>query len=108
YLALNRSDDALSAARKAVDRESGDYETWVLLGRQYKRLGRTDLAAGAYDRALACRSLDDRPDLRSQFAFSLGRLREELGQCDQAVAAYLQVVKILDQPYQLLESSFLT
>ncbi|HEV8060803.1 MAG TPA: tetratricopeptide repeat protein, partial [Gemmataceae bacterium] len=108
YLALNRTDDALSAARRAVKVDPGDYESWVLLGRQYKRLGRIEDAAGAFDRALSSHSLDDRSDLRSQYAFSLGRLREELGQCDQAVAAYLQVVKILDQPYQLLETTGLT
>ena len=38
YVALNRSDDALVAARKAVECDPGDYETWVLLGRQLKRL----------------------------------------------------------------------
>ncbi len=108
YLAVNRSDDALSAARKAVEIEPGDYESWVLLGRQYKHMGHIEDAAGAFDRVLASHGLDDRPDLRSQYAFTLGRLREELGQCDQAVAAYLQVVKVLDQPYQLLETTGLT
>lgn len=108
YLAVNRSDDALNAARKAVEQEPADYESWVLLGRQYKRLDRLQEAARAFDRALASHRLDDRPDLRSQFAYSAGRLREELGQCDLAVNAYLQVVKILDQPYQLLETTLLT
>jgi tetratricopeptide (TPR) repeat protein len=108
YLALNRSDDAVNAGRKAVEGDPGDYESWVLLGRQYKRLGRLDEAARAFDRALTSPNLDDRPELRSQFAYSAGRLREELGQCDLAVNAYLQVVKILDQPYQLLESTLLT
>ena len=108
YLALNRSEDGLSAGRKAVDRDPGDFETWVLLGRQYKSLGRFEEAAGAFDRALASRNLDDRPELRVQFAFSLGRLREDLGQFEPALAAYGQVVKILDQPYQLLETTGLT
>jgi tetratricopeptide (TPR) repeat protein len=108
YVALDRTQDSLSAARKAVEREPGDYESWLLLGRQYKRLNRTADAASAFDRALVSPRLEERPDLRSQIAFSLGRLREDLEQYDQAVAAYLEVVKILDQPYQLLETTGLT
>ncbi len=108
YVALDRTQDSLAAAHKAVERDPGDYECWLLLGRQYKRLNRTADAAGAFDRALKSPKLEDRPDLRSQIAFSIGRLREDLGQCDQAVSAYLEVVKILDQPYQLLETTGLS
>lgn len=103
YFALGRGDEGLAAARKIVEREPGDHETWVLLGRQLKSQAKLDQAAAAYDRAVASKNLADRPDLRAQYLYELGVLREELGQVDLAVAAFLEVVAILDHPFALLE-----
>lgn len=103
YFALGRTDDGLTSARALVEREPGDHETWVLLGRQLKSQSKRDQAAASYERATACKTLSDRPDLRAQYLYELGALREEMGQVDQAVSAFLDVVAILDHPFPLLE-----
>ena len=59
--APNRSDDALTAARKR-SRANRDYESWVLRP-SIQRLGRLE-EAKAFERK-ASHSLDDRPELRS-------------------------------------------
>jgi tetratricopeptide (TPR) repeat protein len=104
YLALDRLDDALAACRKALDLDPGDYETWHLYARQLRVHERPHEAADALGRALACPGLKDRPELRVQYAFDLGALRESLGELDKAEAAFLEVVAVLDNPAALLES----
>src|SRR5262249_41051370 len=65
YLALDRVEDGLAAARTVVSLEPGDFETWYLLARQYRGLNRVKDSAMALDRGLQCVGLKERPDLRA-------------------------------------------
>ena len=104
YLGLDRLDDALTACRKALDLDPGDYETWQLYGRQLRVHDRRREAADALDLALDRPKLKDHPEVRVQIAFELALLRENLEDFDKAEAAYLEVVKVLEHPAQLEEN----
>jgi tetratricopeptide (TPR) repeat protein len=104
YLGLDRLDDALAACRKVVDLDPGDYETWHLYARQLRVHDRPKEAAAAFDRALDCPRLKERPEVRMQIAFDLAVLQERLTDFDRAEAAFLEAVKVLDNPAALLES----
>ncbi len=98
YLALNRNDDALSACRKTLDVDPGDYETWSLYARQLKSQGHPNEARQALVRALACPGIAEHADLRTQLHYDLGVLCEEAQAYDQAINAFHEVVKFLDNP----------
>jgi tetratricopeptide (TPR) repeat protein len=59
YVALGRTDDALTACQKTLDLDPGDYETWSLYARQLRNLARAKEARTALVRALACPGLAD-------------------------------------------------
>jgi len=96
YLGLDRLDDALAACKKAVDLDPGDYETWHLYARQMRVHDRPKEAAAAFARALACPGLKEHPELRVQIAFDLAVMQESLSDWPKAEAAYLEIVKVLD------------
>jgi tetratricopeptide (TPR) repeat protein len=103
YVALFRSDEALAACQKALDLDPGDYETWSSYARQLKHLARLKEARNALARALACSGLAEHVDLRVQLYYDLGALCEEMQDNDQAVAAFIELVRILDNPQTPLE-----
>ncbi len=103
YVALGRSEDALSACQKTLDLDPGDYETWSLYARQLRNLARPKEARPALVRALACPGLADHVELRLQLYYDLGGLCEEAQDHDQAVAAFMEVVRILDNPQTALD-----
>jgi tetratricopeptide (TPR) repeat protein len=103
YLALGRTDDAFALFRKTLDLDPGDHATWALYARQLKSQGRPKEACAALQRGLGCRSLADRPDIRAQLYYELGALRAAAQEYDAALAAFSEVVKILDNPLPLLE-----
>ncbi len=96
YLGLDRLDDALAACKKAVDLDPGDYETWHLYARQLRVHDRPREAADAFARALACPGLKEHPELHVQIAFDLAVVQESLSDWPKAEAAYLEIVKVLD------------
>src|SRR5262249_38794287 len=61
-------------------------------------------AAAAFERALACPRLKEHPDVRVQIAFDLGVLQEGQSDFDRAEAAFLEAVKVLDNPAVLMDS----
>src|SRR5262249_26852379 len=103
YVALGRTDDALAACQKTFDLDPGDYETWTLYARQLRNLGRSKEARTAFVRALACPGLADDIELRLQLYADLGALCEEAQDYDQAVAEFMEVVRILDNPQTSLD-----
>jgi tetratricopeptide (TPR) repeat protein len=103
YLALGRSNDALGACRKILDLDPADYETWVIYAKQLKNRGELKAARTALTRAVGCKGLAERLDLRLQLLYDLGLLCEETQALDQALAALGEVVKILDDPQPLLD-----
>ncbi len=104
YLGLDRLDAALTACKKALDLDPGDYETWHLYGRQLRIHDRPQEAAAALEHALACPKLKEHPEIRVQIAFDLAVLQEGRKEFDRAEAAYLEVVKVLDNPAVLTDN----
>ncbi|HEX5273303.1 MAG TPA: tetratricopeptide repeat protein [Gemmataceae bacterium] len=104
YLGLDRLDDALTACKKALDLDPGDYETWHLYARQLRVHDRPKEAADALKHALDCPGLKEHPELHAQTAFDLAVVREGLGDFAWAEEAYLEVVKVLDNPAALVEN----
>lgn len=97
-VALGRTDDALSACRKALDLDPGDYETWFLYARQLRNLGRVKEARAALAQGLACPEVTEQVELRLQSYYDLGVLSEEDQDYDQAIAAFTELARILDTP----------
>ncbi len=108
YLGLDRLDDALAACKKALDLDPGDYATWHLYARQLQMHSRPREAAAAFERALGCAALKEHPDLAAQIAFDLAMLEESLSEFDKAEAAYLHVIKLLNDPASLMECADIT
>ncbi|HXG10794.1 MAG TPA: tetratricopeptide repeat protein [Gemmataceae bacterium] len=108
YLALDRTDDALAACRKALELDPNDYDSWQLLARQLRAQNRIREAAQALARAIACPGLKDHPDLLAQLWFELGLLHESVQDYAAAEAALRRVAGMLDNPKALLEHTRLT
>ncbi len=104
YLGLDRLDEALAACKTVLDLDPGDYETWYLYARQLRVHDRPKEAADALNHALACAGLKEHLDLRVQIAFDLALLQEGLNDFAKAEEAYLEVVKVLDNPAALAEN----
>jgi tetratricopeptide (TPR) repeat protein len=103
YLALSRTDDALQMSQKTLELDPGDYETWSILARQLKSRGKSREAQNALARALGCRGMADHPELCAQLSFDLGVSCEQSHDYERALAAFAEVVKILDDPEALPE-----
>jgi tetratricopeptide (TPR) repeat protein len=103
YLALGRNDDVLTACRKIVDLDPGDYETWAVYARQLKNLARPKEARQALLRGLACKGLAEHAELRLHLQYDLGVLCEDAKDYDAAVNAFQEVVKVLDHPQGSLD-----
>jgi tetratricopeptide (TPR) repeat protein len=98
YLALDRVDSALSACRKTLELDPGDYQTGFLYARQLKLQGRPKEAIATLVRVLASPTLQaEDPELRSQMFLDLGILYEQDQNFVQAVAAFQEVVEGLGQ-----------
>jgi tetratricopeptide (TPR) repeat protein len=103
YLALCRTDDALTAGRQVLDLDPGDFETRYLLARQLKEQGRPRDALATLAPAAASPGLKERPDVGVQIFFDLGSLYEDAKQYEKAVVAYREVIKVLEKPEALME-----
>jgi tetratricopeptide (TPR) repeat protein len=103
YLALDRGADALAAARKVLDLDPSDHETWYLYARQLRAAGRTRDAIAALRKGVACEGLGDRPELALPMYQDLGLLCESARDYAGAAAALGEAAKLLDHPEGLLE-----
>jgi tetratricopeptide (TPR) repeat protein len=98
YLAMERGDDALRAARKVLDLDPADYQAWYVYARQLRAAGRRQEAITALGRGLACAGVQDRPDLCLQMHHELGSLQERAGNYGEAAAALGEAAKLLERP----------
>lgn len=108
YIALDRQDDALTCCRRVLELDPGDYDTWYLYGRQLRALDKETDACAAFDKALACKRLNKRPDICLAIAYDLGTLREKLGNLAKAESAFRRVVALLEQPAETVQQGPLT
>jgi tetratricopeptide (TPR) repeat protein len=105
YLALGRHDDALTACRKALDQDPGDYETWYLYSRQLREQGRPRESLDALTRGIACPEVKEHLEVLVQMNYDQGTLSEEAKDWAKAETAYRAVIDILvDRRPALLES----
>jgi tetratricopeptide (TPR) repeat protein len=103
YLALSRPNDALKACRRALELDPGDYNTWAVYARQLRNRGQLNEARAALVRAVACQGVGDRVDVLLQLRYDLGVLCEETQAYEEAVAAFAQVVKLLENSQGLAD-----
>jgi tetratricopeptide (TPR) repeat protein len=103
YLALGRNDDALAACKKTLALDPGDFESWALYARQLKGRGQPQEAIKALEQALASSGLAEHLELQLQFQYDRGALCEEVKDYDHCLAAFAEVVRILESPEAGLE-----
>jgi tetratricopeptide (TPR) repeat protein len=103
YVALSRREDALTACQKVLDLDPGDYETWVLYARHLRSAGRLKEARTAFGKSLACPGLAEHAELRLQLYYDLGALCEETHDYDQALTAFTELARSLDNPQTAVE-----
>src|SRR5262249_10185318 len=70
--------------------------------RQLRSLGRPREARAAYEKAVGCAGLKDRPDVRAQVWFDLGVLCEEAEDWQRAEQSFREVADVLDNPGAIL------
>jgi tetratricopeptide (TPR) repeat protein len=105
YLALQRMEEALTASRKVIELDPGDFETWFAYARQLKELGRSKEAIAALERGVVCPSAREQLDLLVQMYFDLGNLQQDGRAFAKAEAAFREVAKIMVEHREaLLES----
>jgi tetratricopeptide (TPR) repeat protein len=103
YFALDRAEDGIAAARKAVELDPDDYDTAYLLARQLRGLDRPREAAEVLAGASARPGLKDDPQMNAQLHYELGGLCEQTGDLAGAERAFGVVLSVLDEPAALLE-----
>jgi tetratricopeptide (TPR) repeat protein len=103
YLALDRSDDALGAARRVLELDPDDFETGYQHARQLRSMGRLKEALAVLRRTAACPGLKDRLDVKAQVFYDLGLLYDAAGAWNEAEQSLREVTAILDNPDALLE-----
>jgi tetratricopeptide (TPR) repeat protein len=103
YLAMDRSAEALTATRKVLDLDPGDYEVWFIYARQLRGQGQLQEARAALARGLACPGLADRPELALQIHQDLGQMYEAAQEYARAAAEFSKAAAIFDHPDALLD-----
>lgn len=103
YIAVDRQPDALDCCRKTLDLDPGDFDAWYLYGRELRSLDREPEARTALEKALACKALEEKPEVRLAIAYDLGALCEKAKLYDKAETAFRDVVRLLENPAGAIE-----
>jgi tetratricopeptide (TPR) repeat protein len=108
YLAIDRVDDALAAARRVLELDRDDWETGALCARQLRLQGKPKEATEVLRRAAVSPRLKEKPDALAQLWLDLAGLEEEIGDWQRAAAALTKLGDLLDHPAPLIEEEVLT
>jgi tetratricopeptide (TPR) repeat protein len=108
YLALDRLDEALSTARRALELDPEDWETGLLCARQLRAQGKSREAAEVLRRAADSPRLKEKPDAQAQTRADLAALEEDLGDWKRAAASLQKLADLLDHPAPLIEQEVLS
>jgi tetratricopeptide (TPR) repeat protein len=103
YFALERTDEALAACRRALELDPDDYETGYRYSRQLRARGETTEAMTVLVRTSASPLLKEHLDVRAQVFYDLGVMQEEAGELDKAQKSLREVLAVLDDPTALIE-----
>jgi tetratricopeptide (TPR) repeat protein len=103
YLALDRTDDALEACRKALELDPKDFDTGYLYGRQLRAINKVKEAIAVLRRTAALPGLKERPDVRLQICLELGAVCETADDLKGAENAFRDATAVFDQPESLVE-----
>lgn len=103
-LMLDRPRDALAAAKRVLELDPADHNTWFLTARLHKGLGEPKEYRAAIDKGLSLPGIvQDQPQIAQQLYFDLGQHLESTGALTEATVAYESSAKILDHPDLILE-----
>jgi tetratricopeptide (TPR) repeat protein len=103
YIALDRTEDALTECRRVLEIDPDDGETAYKYARQLRILDRPKDAVAVLAKAAASAALKEKPELRAQICFDLGLLYEKAGTWQKAEKAFREVADVLEHPAALLE-----
>jgi tetratricopeptide (TPR) repeat protein len=103
YLALDRTDDALEACRKALELDPDDYDTGYFYGRQLRAVNKVKEAIAVLRRTAALPGLKERPDVRLQICLELGAVCETADDLKGAESAFRDAAAVFDRPDALVE-----
>ena len=107
-LALERTGDALAAARKTLELDPSDYEVWHLYARLLKDMNKLPEAREALRRALAVPAVKEQIDVLEQMTFDLALVHEAAEEYLAAGDAFCEAARILDHPDAFLDRGNLT
>ncbi|HVS36060.1 MAG TPA: hypothetical protein VMS17_10810, partial [Gemmataceae bacterium] len=103
YVALDRSDDALDACRKALQLDPEDANTGYFYARQLRAAGKIPEAVAVFARTAGLPGLKDKPGLRLPILLDMGAVCETAGDLKKAEAAFRDAIAVLDKPDVLME-----
>ena len=108
YLALDRTEDGLSACRRTLELVPGDYRTGYLLARQLRGLERFKEAIAVLKKTVRAKALKERPDQAAQIWFDLAMLQEKMGDLAGAEKSLLEVAGLFDNSAAMIASGHLS
>jgi tetratricopeptide (TPR) repeat protein len=108
YLAIDRLDDALAAAKRVLELDPDDWETGTLCTRELRLLGKPSEATEVLRRAAASPRLKEKPDALAQVWADLACLEEDIGEWKKAATVLGKLADLLDHPAPLIEQETLT
>ena len=101
-IAMQRLTDALSACKKVVDLNPGDYSIWYVQAKVLKKFAKYPEAIAAMENALKSDLLKDHPEAAQQLYFELGELCESTEKFGPAADAFNKAAAILEHPDQIM------
>jgi tetratricopeptide (TPR) repeat protein len=98
FVALGRTSDALAECKAALALAPEDYETWALYARHLKGQGQLKEACIALEKATKCNGIGENVELHLQVLNELGVLAQATSDYPQALKAFTQLVRMLNDP----------
>jgi tetratricopeptide (TPR) repeat protein len=102
YLALGRTEEALTLSRRTLDLAPDDFETWHSYARQLHGLGKKAEAIEAMARAADCPSLREQPHELAQITYDLGILYQDSSNLSKALISLQRAETALQEHAQSL------
>ena len=102
-VAMQRLTDALTAAKKVVALDPGDYTMWYAQAKLHRKFARYPEAIEAMQGGLKSERIADHPEAAQQMYLELGELCESTNQFGPAADAYKKAAVILEHPDRIMQ-----